>query len=441
MPKRSQSPNFATGGKRECSTDQLEFRDTPPIQSVVEATTIVEFPCFTALPKDDGTPLEFRVGKADLYTDLTRTFVGITLQLIDNEGQKLPEDAMVAPINNIGYSFFQNVDLFLNDQKITANDTNYVWSSYVYTLLYNSRNARETVMRGSGWFPDTPGFFNNITKDTDDFENKGFETRRQLFADGKTVHLYNRLFLTTKFDRLIPNQTEIAIKMKPAPNSLSLIASKNEYKIRVLDAKLYVTRLKIIPRHLDMYEHLLNSRKFIYPTLAIQTRCKTVNEGIQNFEWMPFSGQLPQRIYIWQIRQSAYNGQIEQNPYNFVAFGINSLAVFGNGYCLPFSNGMNNMVSDNFLRTYLTSLASINSPETVSIKLDEYTFGYMIIVVDTSADGTSGCSYDNKTENGSLRIAIDYKNPLVEPITVFCMGEMNSEFTIDSNRNVSWSTQ
>lgn len=187
-----------------------------------------------------------------------------------------------------------------------------------------------------------------------------------------------------------------------------------------------------------MYENMLETRSFQYSALSIQTRCKTVNEGIQNSEWVPFSGQLPQRIYIWQVRQSAFNGQINQNPYNFVAFGLNSLNVFGNGYCLPFSNGLNNMVNDNFLKAYLTSLASINSPETVSIKLDEFTFGYMILVVDVSADLTSGCSYENKTASGSLRIAMDYLNPLTEPITVFCMGEMNTQFTIDGNRSIHW---
>lgn len=250
MVKRTRSPVLATGGKRECFTHVLDFQTTPPMQNAIEASTIVEYPCFTALPKDDGTPLEFRIGKADFFTDLNRTFINLTVQLLDEKGQRLPADAMVAPVNNIGYSMFQSVDLFLNDQKLTASDTNYVWSSYVYTLLYNSETTRKTVLRGSAWFPDTAGFFNKIPKEGEESENDGFKTRRSeqcskaqtMFADGKSVTLFCRLFFTTKFDRLIPNQTEITIKLKPAASSLFLMANEDKYKMRVTDAKIFTTR-------------------------------------------------------------------------------------------------------------------------------------------------------------------------------------------------------
>jgi hypothetical protein len=160
-----------------------------------------------------------------------------------------------------------------------------------------------------------------------------------------------------------------------------------------------------------------------------------VSAGDQNVDWIPFTGKLPQRIYFWQISQKAYNGELNKNQYHFEPFGINKIQIFKNGRSVPSGSGLVNMIATNYLNAYFTTIDAINSPETFKIPFDTYKNGYFIIAVDISADFSATCDYDNVEENGSLRIVIDYKDPLSEDVTIFCLGELQTVVRINNNRH------
>jgi hypothetical protein len=152
-------------------------------------------------------------------------------------------------------------------------------------------------------------------------------------------------------------------------------------------------------------------------------------------DWTPFTGKLPQRIYMWMIAQEAYNGQQDKNPFNFQQFGITKLQVFLNGRSLPYSQGLTLLDGGDYTKFYLTTLTSINSPETFKISYSDFGLGYFIVAVDVSSDFSAGCDYDNIDEIGSLRITADFGDALANPITFFCLGEVQETLKLDGNRN------
>ena len=246
--------------------------------------------------------------------------------------------------------------------------------------------------------------------------------------------------LNTQLDRLLPNQAEIMLRFNRSPTNLCLLAEEgNEYKIRILDAKLHVNRVKLFDGAQRELEKQLNSTGFLYPATNPVVRTKTVSKGDQNVDWTPFTGKLPQRVYVFMIKQDAYNGKLNKNPYNFQSFGLSKLQVFNNGRCLPYSQGLTRL-SDNkdYLKFFNTTLQAINSPESFGIKYDQYEWGYFIVAIDVSADFSSGCDYNKIDEFGSLRLAIDFNAPLKEPITLFCIGEVQETLKIDGDRNPSF---
>jgi hypothetical protein len=241
------------------------------------------------------------------------------------------------------------------------------------------------------------------------------------------------------FDKLIPSQTEILIRLHRKPLNFSLMAKK-EFKLKILDAKISTNRVRLNETSASSYERLLSSRGFLYPTLNVVTRTKTVSKGDQNVDWIPFNGPIPRRIYFFQISQKAFNNDLELNPFNFKPFKVDKVQVFKNGLSLPSAQGMHEIQESKYLKCYLQTFRAINSPN-YNISYTDFMFGYMVIAVDITNDQSSGCGYDNPQASGTLRISIDYKEPLTEPVTLFCVGENVNAFELNADRNITWINQ
>ena len=423
--------------KRPCASSALNFKDLPYVQSAVQSSQIVEYSCLTVLPSSDESFLEFRIDKTDSYTDLDRTWLYIQVQILQKDGTNLEGVDSCTFINNIGYGLFESVDVYISDQRVTKAETFYPWWTYVYNLLYYSDSASERYLKeGNMWYRDTAGRLDDIDLTKEGMINEGMKERQSFCGDSKKVWLCTKLLLNTQLSRLIPSQTEVGFKFHRSPTSFCLLANKGmEYQIKILDAKLHVNRVKLFESAHRDFEKMLNGSGFFYPGTNPVVRTKTISKGDQNLDWTPFTGKLPQRVYIWMISQEAYNGHQNKNPYNFGTFGLTKLQVFNNGQSLPYSQGLTKLDSGSYLKFYMTTLASINSPETFCLSQFDYASGYFIVAVDISSDFSAGCDYDNIDEFGSLRITADFEKALDNPITIFCLGEVQETLKLDKDRN------
>jgi hypothetical protein len=436
MSKRKGEPQNAINAKRPCASSALDFSTLPYLQSAVENSQIVEHSCLTVLPSSDENFLEFRIDKTDSYTDLDRTWLYVQVQVLNKDGTNLEGTDSCTVINNIGYSLFSSVDVFISNTRVTKSETFYPWWTYVYNLLFYSQSASDRYLEhGNLWYLDEPGRLDKIDLLASE-TNKGMKYRQSTCGDSKKFWLCTKLLLNTQLTRLIPSHTEIVLKFNRAPTGLCLLASKDKsYQIRIVDAKLHVNRVKLYESAHRDFEKILSSKGFFYPGTNPVVRTKTISKGDQNMDWTPFTGKLPQRIYMWMIAQEAYNGQQDKNPFNFQQFGITKLQVFLNGRSLPYSQGLTLLDGGDYTKFYLTTLTSINSPETFKISYSDFGLGYFIVAVDVSSDFSAGCDYDNIDEIGSLRITADFKDALANPITFFCLGEVQETLKLDGNRN------
>jgi hypothetical protein len=446
MVKRSLSSPCEA--KRPCGVTYAEYESMPRVQDVVESTQLVEYPCFTALPVQDETPLEFRIDKTDAYTDLSQSFICLKAQILKDDGTKLGTKDIVSTVNNAFYSLFQDVQLILNDNKLTESDGgNYPYWNYLKNLLYTTPDEKKTILQGACWSPDDAGLFDRITgpvkkdakgKVIPQIKNSGFEYRGEVFGDSKLVTLYARLSLNVIFDRLLPPQTEITLRFIRKPVTFTLLAAKDSsFKLKIHDAKLHASRVQLKGSQNLLYNRMLSSKGFSYPALGISTRTKTVSVGDQNFEWIPFRGELPRRLYFFQTSQDAFNNKIELNPFNFQPFHISNFQIFRNELSVPLMQGFTDVSGSGLMPTYIQTYCSVNS-QAFPIRYADYSLGYMIFAVDLTNDRSSGCGYDNPRIDGALRLIVDYSEPLKKPITIFCVGEFNSNFKIDANRNIIW---
>jgi hypothetical protein len=434
MPKGSEPSER----KRSCSIANLDYDSLPPVQGVVEETQYVEYPCLTNSLLDSNVPLEFRLDKTNAATDLSQMYLDFNVKVLKADGSNLTNDDVISTVNNFGYSLFSGMDLYLQDQKISNSQGYYPYAAYLKLLLFTTENEKKYYLRQALWRRDQPGFMDRIGVDKAGVGNSGFVERSAYIASSTDCRLLIKLIFDFTIDNLIPDQTEIFLRIHRSKASTCLLAKSGDYKIKISNARLYAPRYKLTAMGNQIITTRLTRDTLRFPSTRYQVCTKMVGKNDQNCDWTPIAGALPHRIYIFQILNSAYNGSIDKNIFNFQTFNLKKLQVHKNGRCLPMSQGVD-VKADSPTLLYTMSLQAINRPDCISFTEWEYANGYMIACFDLSSDGSGGTSsYRSGPETGTIRVQLDYAKPLTEAITVFCVSEEFGLMQMDRQRNPHW---
>lgn len=335
-----------------------------PTQNAIASTQYYEYPCLTSTSSDDGVPLEFRVDKTNQFTDLTQTFLIFTAQVTKKDGSNLGSDDIVAPVNNFGYSIFSDVDLYMQDQKITSTQGNYPLLCYLRMLLDTSPEEKRHYLRQALWFPDTPAFMDTIDG-AEDATNRGFNERAAIVAYSKKFTVFTKVVLDFSLSQLIPDQTEMFFRFHRSSPDICLMATSGEYRILITQARLIVSKVNLTTTAHGPISRMLTSRGLSLPSVRRELRSKMVSKNDQNCDWIPFTGPIPRRVYFFQLLNTAYNGAIDKNIFNFQTFDMKRIQLFRNGESLPLDQPLETTNSVPLL-LYMFTLNAVNKPENIT---------------------------------------------------------------------------
>ena len=441
-----------------CGVNKIdEWNVLAPIQNSVHSSQYVEIPCYTSLPRDDQAALEFRLDKTDTALDPSSMLLQMNVQIVDGNGKPFPEPTTeeiiklqkkyqeelkknknakfadprpAAGVNLLAYSIFNSVDVFISDQKINQGSSYYPWMCYILNLLYQTPGAKNGPLQMAGWYPDNLGAFDLL-----DEMNEGFNTRKSLAGCSNNMELLARVMLDTEFPaRVLPAQTEFTLRFNRSNPALAIMGKEGTYKIRINDAKIYALKMRLTDQALQRHQQMLASEGVNYPMLRYDTRTMSMMKGSQNLDWTPVSGVMPQKIYIWQITQDAFNANVTKNPYNLQTFGLSKIQVLVNEQSMIASQPTR-FGEGNTAMLYMNTM--LNTTE-APFNEEEFSYGYGVITVDLTRDRSAGCNYTSEPVTGNLRILMDYAEALKESIVVFCMSEFTDTLHLDANRNPSW---
>jgi hypothetical protein len=120
------------------------------------------------------------------------------------------------------------------------------------------------------------------------------------------------------------------------------------------------------------------------------------------------------------------------------SFKLRKIQVFRNGDSLPTGQGIT-VNDDDAALLYTMTLDSINRPEAIPFNLFDYRNGYYIMCFDLTNDRSSaGSNYKNPCQQGTVRILLDYEEPLKEAVSLFCVSAEDSVLHLDAERNPRW---
>lgn len=417
-----------------CGKSELLLFDEVPVQATITGSSWVDFHSITNT--ETGGPIEFFIGGTqDEYLDLNDTKLYIKAKL-----QVAAEDGVVAPVNLLLNSLFQDVTITLNDTVVQGGDQLYAYKAMMNTMLLFDNGTKSTQMSAAGWIPDDVGAINNHTVDG----NSGFKKRNAMTLGAKSFELIGPLHLDLMMQpRYLLPSVDIRIRLTRQPNSFTLLCANKKGKVGnivIEKAILYVRKAKVLPSVIEGHEEGMLKYNAIYPIQHTRVQTFTVPQGTQSFNKENlFQGRMPKLIVIGLVSNKALNGDVAENPYNFQQFDISYCGLFRDGESIPEREPYKIEGEGQLVRPYMGmihALEMFNKNENNGITLEEYQNGSLLFVFNLTPDLTAGSGCQQAYRSGNIRLEMQFRKALPSTINVLVYGVFDGKVEVTKNRNI-----
>lgn len=423
---------FINNHRSITTKSELDIFATPPTQNSIESGTTS---CFRPISSLSGSaPIEFIIpGNGDEYIDLAHTTLHIIAKIVVDETLANNVQPEIAPVNNWLHSMFTHVDIYLNQKCITPPSNNYNYRAYIENLLNYSEVAKQSHLTACMWYKDTAGQMNSTA-------NTGHEKRKTLTKNGRHVEMYGNLHCDIfNQDKFMLNGVELCVKLIKAKNEFHLLGTHKAH-VEIVEANLYVRKVKINPSILVAHARALNITSAKYPITRVEIKTFTIgtdvrSKSIDNL----FLGQMPKRCIIGMIDSAAFNGSLTSNPYNFEHFNYNYLALYLDSIQIPSKPLTPDFANNQYIRSFYTLFEGTGvyfSDTGNGISLNEYAEGYCLAAFDLTPDLSCNEAHWNIIKSGTLRVEIRFEKPLSKTITLLVFAEFDNIIEVDKNRNI-----
>jgi len=388
---------------------------------------------------DDGH-IEFVIpGNGEEYYDTSQMVLHIVASIVKSDNVKAEDKKDVGPTNNWMHSLFSQIDLYLNNKQVTSPNNMYPYRAYIENLLSYGSDAKTSHLSSVLFQEDTAG-------NMDDCEelNQGLVYRRQYTNKSKEVDMIGHLHLDIcNQDKFLLNGVEMRLRLIRSRNAFSIMSKTDtDYKVHMKEVNLFVRRCKINPSILIAHSKILETATAKYPITRVELKSFTLPSGIRSKTLdNVFLGQLPKRIIIGMVTNTAFNGDFKKNPFNFQHFNMNFFSLYVDGEQVPAKPLQPDFKQHQYIREYhsLFEGTGIHFKDAGNeITRAEYPHGYCLLAFDLTPDMSAlDTSHWNIVRNGNLRIEMSFSDALTETVNCIVYAEMDNVIEVDRDRNVS----
>ena len=409
--------------------------DRPGSQTDILKSSTVDYYPLSSIA--GGGPIEFHIpGNADDYIDVNDITLYVKFKVLKADGTAIV-DADKVGLNNLPIAtLFQDVSLTLGETQIEGGQMCYPYRAYFNTVMQFQPTAQFSHMQAFGWYKDEAGKFNNET-------NTGFKARKELIDDSRQCELMGPLYLDfTNQERYLISQTDMRIKFTPSKPEFALNAygATTDFKIKFTDVILYVARSEVNPSVINGHATGLKRQNAFYPLIHNELITFTIPKGQQSYtKDRLFPDQAPKSLMIAMVENDAFNGNIKKNPFHFEHFGLNKIALYRDGVCIPGRPFTPDFDDGKYLRSYLNTIRTMNyynTDDTNGLTPNMFANGYTIYAYDLTPEKDITAAYNQGITSKNLRLELFFKKTLSTTINVLLFASYNSAVEITQLRDV-----
>ena len=416
---------------------ELNIFSNTKIQNAILGDQIVACKPVNALTLPLST-LEFASsGSNETYRDLSQTFLRLKVCLRAEDGMVPIVDQEVACVNNLLYSLFQTLEVYLGG-KLVCREDYYGYKSYVESLLNFSAEAARTHLTSAMFYLDTPG---EVLTAGD--ANEGFRKRKSLLAGGRSCELYGRVRCGL-FNQplLLPQGLDLRVKFTFAPESFYMWGAEGAdvLKLHIQDASLYTRNVILSPPLLLSHARILAQTNAVYPMKRVECKAFTVPPGSRNITLNSVStGRLPSFLCCAMLENSTFNGNRHQNSFAFVHKSVTSVSIFVNSLEHKIGPMDFNSTNSTYAFAYYSLFASTGAdsrPTPHMITPEMFSHGTFLVCKDLTPDASGNTGHSNIPNSGEVRIELTFAVAIETAVTCLVLLEYDATLEIDSSRNI-----
>ena len=337
---------------------------------------------------------------------------------------------------------FSQVDVALNGKLISDSTPTYPYRAMIETLLNYDREAKDTHLQSQFYFKDDAGHmdFNDLSATI--ISNTGLKKRFDKTKISKVFEMMGPIHadLFAQNNVLLPG-VEVRLKLHRSKDAFCLTTkvANPDYRVRILDAVLYVRKLTCSDTHVLSDIVTLNREPAKYKIRRTVIRNIAIPAGTQDMQRdNVFLGELPKRLVLCLVNTASFNGSYVKNPFRFQPFGVNYVALHVDEKQYPATPLTPNFTTQTALRSYLqlfSATGRLYGDGGMDITPSDFLDGYTLFAFDLTPDGSHGQHY-TVNKRGNLRIDLKFDTPLASTTNLLIYAEFDNIIEIDKNRNI-----
>ncbi|XP_071097974.1 uncharacterized protein F54H12.2-like [Haliotis cracherodii] len=420
----------------ELVPETLNLFTLPPYQTSVQKHYFVNVRPMSQI--NDSTPLEFHVSNSGGdYVDLKRTRLHLKVKVTQTDGTALAEDENVAPVNLFLQSLFSQVTVYLQNQLVSSTNNHYAYKSMMKTLLEYGHEAKSTQLT-------TQLFYKDVAEQNSDLEssnvtgsiNGGMSSRASYIADSKVLTMSGPIYEDI-FDvnRYLLNEVDLTLKMYRSDPKFCLMSSviDHEFKVQILDAYLQVCKVKVNPALILAHNELFEKSNALYPYTKTEVKVTSIPTSQQTHSIDNVSNPVANRYIVGLVESASLNGSYAGNPFNFKSSMLKKVTLYVDGVSVP-----SQPTEADDVESYVNMLDGMDlwkKDEGNAITRSDFLLGSALFVFDLDKM-CEDSEYLNLVKSGTVRLELEFKSALINPLSCVVLTQRNSLIEIDRARNV-----
>ena len=384
---------------------------------------------------EDINPIvEFLIKGNNMFIDMNNCYIETKLRIKNSDNSNLAVDDAVSVINYFGATLFNQVEMYLNNDHI-ATVANYAYRSYLECLLSFNEKAKSTWLQAGLFYKDTHRHHDALTND-----NTGFRFRKGFINQSRSAQMISKLHCDLFNQcRMLLNQVNVKLIFTRNTDAFCLLAANAaNVKIEIEEISLYVRRATLADHKFTEINETINKQDAKYFIPRVRVKAFTCAAGQRNVEIRNqlSAPDLPTRIVVAMVSNSAYSGQKALNPFKFQHYNISSVNITVDSKCVFAKPLSLDMANTNYLPAYwnlMLAMGYVGRNDGCDISRNEYDNGYFLLAADltsTLSDGT----YDDPIQTGNLDVELTFAEALPETITVLIYAEYGNTIKINGMR-------
>jgi len=388
---------------------------------------------------NDNGPIEFSIeNSTEKFIDIANSYVKLKIQIVKNDGTALADDNVVAPVNYIFGSMFNQVDFSLGGTMVSSSNNLYPYRAYLETLLNYGEDAKKSQLQMGLYLKDLSGKLDQV----DVQQNPTFSKRVNNFKESKIVEVSGKVHCDLfNQGRLLLNGLPLKLVLHRNRSTFMLMTDNQDeqFKLNILEAVLSLRKVTLTAHKFIEIQKNLETTPARYPINRVDVRAHSVAAGLTYFVWDNcYQGQLPNRIFIGMVDNDSSSGVFAKNPFNFKNYNVRKVAALVNGESLPGQPIKTDFQNDIYIEGYRSLFAAsgkLNRDEGIDISREDYKSGYTLFGFDVSPSICNG-GHTEPIKQGTLKIELEFQEALPSTISIILYADFDANISVDKFRNV-----